>query len=106
MGNFVRAAAAAAVGTLILGGMATPAHAEVWDCVARVNVKYNFGTTNCNSGFGTYRVAAKCNSAHYPYTRTIVGPWVTKTSGQVGPPSTAYGEPQGCHVVDAWTQVA
>lgn len=104
MGNVVRALAAMAVGGIVLAGTATPAHAEVWNCYSSVNTATNVAGALCASGFGSYRVAAKCNSAHYPYTRTIVGPWVTKSSGQKGPASTVSGDPQGCHVVEAWTQ--
>ncbi|MEV6030744.1 hypothetical protein AB0L65_06330 [Nonomuraea sp. NPDC052116] len=105
MGNVLRALAAAAAGAIVLAGIATPAHAEVWNCFTSVNTTTNVAGALCASGFGSYRVAAKCNSAHYPYTRTIVGPWVTKVSGQQGTWSTASGDAQGCHVVEASTQV-
>ncbi|MEW1843641.1 hypothetical protein AB0392_37330 [Nonomuraea angiospora] len=104
MGNVVRALAAAAAGAMVLAGTAIPAQAEVWNCFTSVNTTTNVAGALCASGFGSYRVAAKCNSAHYPYTRTIVGPWVTKASTEQGKWSTASGDPQGCHVVEAWTQ--
>ncbi|WP_431933457.1 hypothetical protein [Nonomuraea jabiensis] len=105
MGNFVRSlATAAAAGAIVLAGTAIPAHAEVWDCETGLNHGDNRAWAVCNQGFGSYRVAAKCNSAHYPYTRTIVGEWRTKVSGQDGQLSIANGDPQGCHVVSAWTQ--
>jgi hypothetical protein len=106
MGNLVRALAAGAAGAIVLVGIATPARAEIWDCVAGLNTAGNFAYTQCWSGFGSYRVAAKCNSGHYPYTRTVVGPWVNKASVQSpGPQSVVSGDSQGCHVVDSWTQV-
>ncbi|MEU6794034.1 hypothetical protein ABZ907_20255 [Nonomuraea wenchangensis] len=104
MRRFTQILAAAAGGAMVLAGLATPAHAEVWNCFSSVNTTTNVAGTFCASGFGSYRVAATCNSAHYPYTRTVVGPWVTKVSGQSAPASTVSGDPQGCHVVKAWTQ--
>ncbi|MFI7616148.1 hypothetical protein ACIBP6_33485 [Nonomuraea terrae] len=105
MRNFARVLAAVAGGAMVLAGIATPAHAEVWGCYTDVDTRTNVAGAACTGGFGSYRVAAKCNSAHYPYTRTVVGPWVTKVSGQPGPPSIVSGDSQGCHVVEAWTQV-
>lgn len=102
-------AATAIVSAALLVGPAAPVHAEVaevWDCGAYANTSTNVASGLCYGGFGTYRVAAKCNSAHYPYTRTIVGQWVTKRStDNPGPVSRAYGDAQGCHVVSAWVQV-
>ncbi|MEV5500840.1 hypothetical protein AB0M50_36135 [Nonomuraea fuscirosea] len=105
MRRFSWVLAAAAGGAIAFAGVATPANAEVWACSSFVNTTTNVAGAVCNGGFGTYRVAATCNSAHYPYTRTVVGPWKTKTSGHPGPYSLVSGEPQGCHVVKAWWQV-
>jgi len=87
---------------VVLG--ATPAHAEVWDCNARVDDD-NAGRAFCYEGFGNYFVRVECNSAHWPYTRNIDGPVVYKTQGQWGPESEVRGTPNGCHVVKAWTVV-
>ncbi|SEU43727.1 hypothetical protein SAMN05421811_12226 [Nonomuraea wenchangensis] len=105
MGNLVRALTAGAVGAVVLAGIATPARAEVWDCVAGLSTEGNVAYTQCWGGFGSYRVIAKCNSGHWPYTRDVVGPWVTKVSGTAGPVSRVSGDPQGCHVVDSRTDV-
>jgi hypothetical protein len=79
-----------------------PANASVWDCYADVNTGENFATASCQSGFGYYRVRAECNSGSWPYTKTIYGPWIYRSSGQGGsPPSNAYGDPAACHVARA-----
>jgi hypothetical protein len=73
----------------------------VWACFASVNQSDNTGNAFCAQGFGTYHVRVKCNSAHWPYTRTIDGPWVTKSRDQSGPTSTVRGDGSGCIVVEA-----
>ena len=80
---------------------ASPAFAEVWSCRAGVNNDLNAGWAVCEQGFGYYHVNVTCNSAHWPYSRTIDGPRVYKEQGFLGPESTVRGEPNGCHVVDA-----
>lgn len=92
--------AVAVSSTLTLG--ASPAGADVWDCRASVNRVTNTGHGWCNQGFGTYHVRVECNSAHWPYTRNIDGPWVTKWRDQSGPTSTVRGDGSGCVVVKAW----
>ncbi|MEV6038391.1 hypothetical protein AB0L65_45090 [Nonomuraea sp. NPDC052116] len=88
--------------TSVLGVPA--AQAEVWRCEPYVDTTRNVGQTTCYEGYGNYRVVVECNSAHWPYTRNIDGPVVYKsTEQQFGPTSSVYGQPNGCHVVDAWT---
>lgn len=81
---------------------ASPASAEVWDCRSKVDKVENYGQAFCYGGFGPYRVRVRCNSAHWPYTREIDGPVVTKESTRIGPTSRVNGQPNGCHVVEAW----
>lgn len=85
---------------------AAPAQAAVWDCNPVLNVPENLAAAQCKSGFGTYRVAAECNSGHWPYTTTIYGRWVTKSSGAAGPISFVYADGYGCNVARAWVQVS
>ncbi|PRX44434.1 hypothetical protein B0I32_15121 [Nonomuraea fuscirosea] len=81
------------------------AYAEVWNCAANVDVAENKGESYCVSGYGSYHVRVECNSAHWPYTRTIDGPIVYKPNNTIGATSTQYGTPNGCHVTKAWTVV-
>ncbi|MBP2479471.1 hypothetical protein JOF53_008343 [Crossiella equi] len=99
------AAVLAVTATSVFVGGATPAHADVWNCDAVADQGSNSGWAQCNDGFGSYRVVVKCNSAHWPYTRDINGPVRTKNQGEMGPISQVFGQPNGCHVVDAWVQV-
>lgn len=92
-------AASVLVGAAVLLLAPQPAHAALSRCSAGIETQNNYAYASCGEGSGTYRVTSKCNSAHWPYTRTIVGPWVTKTAGVPGPRSVANGDPQGCHVV-------
>ncbi|MEV4179026.1 hypothetical protein [Nonomuraea sp. NPDC049709] len=95
------AAVAAALGAGLVGAVATPAQADVYNCTDYIERQINTAVARCASGFGGYRVAAKCNSAHWPYTRTVVGPWRspgTTTS------SSASGNTWGCTIVDSWVQ--
>lgn len=80
------------------------AQAEVWNCEAEPDPEANMGYARCFEGFGGYRVRVECNSAHWPYTRNIDGPVVYKgTDQRPGPTSAVWGQPNGCHVVRAWT---
>lgn len=100
MNRYVRTVVTGAlVGAALLAAAPQAAHAEVWNCRTEILSAENYAYAVCDAGFGTYRVAVTCNSPHPPYTRTIVGPWVTKSSGSYGPLSTAYGHAQGCQVV-------
>jgi hypothetical protein len=98
----IMAAAAIAVvlGSGLVGMAATPAHADLWDCHSEIGGIYeNWAVAWCEAGQGGVRVAATCNSAHWPYTRTVVGPWV-------GPSIQSWVKnPSGCHIVKAWPQV-
>jgi hypothetical protein len=96
---------AAAVPSIAVLG-ATPAVAEVWGCHAEANQAENRGYAYCNAGFGTYRVRVECNSGHWPYTRTLYGPWVYKSQDGMGFLSEVRGQPNGCHVVKAWIEIA
>jgi hypothetical protein len=91
------------VGTL-LGVLATPAHAAVDDCFAEFYTSTNTAHAICSSGFGYYRVAAKCDAATYPYSITIYGPWKYRTSStRFAEWSKVDGDKYNCHIVKAWT---
>jgi hypothetical protein len=85
-------------------GTSVPADAAVWSCGAGVVTAYNVGYAYCNAGFGSYRVAATCNSPRWPYTRTVYGPWVWRSSGHSSPWSVVSGDDHACHITRAWTQ--
>ncbi|MEV0391102.1 hypothetical protein [Nonomuraea sp. NPDC050643] len=95
------AAATAILGAALLGMAATPAQADVYNCSDWVEPRINVAVARCASGFGGFRVEARCNSAHWPYTRTIVGPW--RSPG--GADSAISGDSWGCQVVDSWLGV-
>ncbi|MCK2243523.1 MULTISPECIES: hypothetical protein [unclassified Crossiella] len=101
----VSAAAVAATMSSTLVLLATPASAEVWRCEAKAEKAANYGQVFCRDGFGSYRVVVECNMGHWPYTRNIDGPLVTKQNGYTGPISRVDGPPNGCHVVKAWLKV-
>jgi hypothetical protein len=95
----VGASMALAVSSAVLVG-AAPAHAEVWDC--RAYIEDNVGAGFCEAGFGPYQVRVSCASAHWPYTREIHGPVVSKSLNAPGPESRVSGTANGCHVTSAW----
>jgi hypothetical protein len=103
------AARAMVVAGVVTGGVLVApgtASADVWSCSASVNTTYNRAQATCKAGFGSYRVAAECNTARWPYTTTIYGLWQSRTSGQTNNlTSYAFGDSYSCHVVRAWTQV-
>jgi hypothetical protein len=86
---------------------ATPAVAEVWHCESGTIPQVNKAYGACHAGFGYYRVAAECNSGHWPYTKTVYGEWVWRnTSDGRGRDSVASGDPSACHITKAWVQVS
>jgi hypothetical protein len=90
----------------LAGGMTTAlggtAQAAVSNCEVSRSTSGNWASVLCESGFGKYRVAAKCDSPNYPYSITIYGPWATKVSGDLGPVSYVEGDRYNCHIVRAW----
>lgn len=95
----IGASMALAVSSSVMVGVA-PAHAEVWNC--RSFIDQNVGVGLCEEGFGPYQVRVSCASAHYPYTREIHGPVVTKSLNSPGPESRVSGSANGCHITSAW----
>ncbi|WP_433516779.1 hypothetical protein ACQP2T_15205 [Nonomuraea sp. CA-143628] len=84
---------------------AAPAQAAVWDCSAYIDVAYNTASATCLAGFGNFRVRAECNSGHWPYTTTIWGPWIYRSSGPSRFVSEVSGDAYGCNVARAWYEV-
>ncbi|HEY9372683.1 hypothetical protein [Streptomyces sp.] len=89
---------------LVVG--ASPAQAAVYDCRASFNNEDNLAIAHCYGGFGQYRVKAACASPTYPYSITIYGPWVSRSSGQSSPKgSLVDGDAYNCHITSASTAV-
>ncbi|MEU8526229.1 MULTISPECIES: hypothetical protein [Streptomyces] len=89
---------------LVVG--ASPAQAAVYDCKASFNGEDNMAVAHCYGGFGRYRVKSKCDSPTYPYSITIYGPWVSRSSGQSHPPASLVdGDRYNCHITSASTFV-
>lgn len=90
----------------LAGGMTTAfggtAQAAVSGCHADRDADTNIAVVYCEKGFGSYRVAAKCDSPNYPYSITIYGSWVKKVSGDLGDDSFVEGDKYNCHIVKAW----
>ncbi|MEU5519239.1 hypothetical protein ACIQCD_22560 [Streptomyces sp. NPDC093250] len=92
----------------LAGGMVTafggPAQAAVSGCKAEHSGNVAWGA--CTKGFGSYRVAAKCDSPNYPYSITIYGPWKSRSTGDGHVDySDVDGDAYACHIVRAWVDV-
>ncbi len=100
----LRVLTATALAATTLGVLSPAAHAAVDSCHPEVRSGSNLARTICFRGFGKYRVAARCDSATYPYSITIYGPWRSRNSGTEYPEaSVVYGDRYACHISKAWT---
>ncbi len=84
----------------VIGAQA--ANAAVWNCSSYITTKDNSAYAVCNSGVGSYRVVATCYSPSWPYTKTLYGPYISRTtySGN-GARSSVWGDSSGCHISSA-----
>jgi hypothetical protein len=89
-----------------VGTQPEPAEAAVWSCTATTDQAYNYAYAECAGGFGWYRVKTVCSTSSWPYTTTIYGSWVYKSSSEpLGPASWVSGDSHSCHVVSSAVQV-
>jgi hypothetical protein len=91
----------------LAGGLVTAfggtAQAAVSNCDVGRSAAGNQAWAGCLKGFGSYRVAAKCDSPTYPYSITIYGPWKRRASGDSHTSySEVFGDAYNCHIVKAW----
>ncbi|MGW4163446.1 hypothetical protein [Streptomyces sp. NPDC004788] len=85
---------AAATATMLLG-TSSPASASSWGCT--VNAYPAAATASC-AGNGPMRVAAYCDSDHWPYRTTIYGAWASNNS--------EVDRLSNCFISSAWVEVA
>jgi hypothetical protein len=79
------------------------AQAAVSNCEVGRSGDSNHAWAGCHKGFGSYRVAAKCDSPTYPYSITVYGPWKRRASADSHTSySEVFGDAYNCHIVRAW----
>lgn len=97
-------AATTALAVVTVFASSPPADAAVYNCDTSRYLDWNMASARCQGGFGYFRVAATCNSARWPYTITIYGPWEYKRSAGFTAYSWVSGDDYGCHITRAWMQ--
>lgn len=78
----------------------TAGSASAESCSNWISYQYNQGIAVCHGTLREYRVGAECNSASWPYTINVYGPW-----RKGGTESWVFGNNYSCKIAKTWYQL-